>query len=76
MAELARRLGVTPVYLSQLAARQDGRLPGAMLCVEIEAVTDGAIKRWDLRPCDWWRIWPELASMPGAPDTAMVQRVA
>lgn len=29
-------------------------------CVAIEKVTSGAVTRRDLRPDDWWRIWPEL----------------
>lgn len=23
---------------------------------------------WDFRPDDWWKIWPELVRLPGAPD--------
>lgn len=34
---------------------------------EIEAATDGQVMRWDLRPTDWHRIWPELVGMDGAP---------
>lgn len=29
-------------------------------CVAIERVTGGAVTRRDLRPDDWWLIWPEL----------------
>lgn len=29
-------------------------------CVQIEQFTDGAVSRRDLRPGDWWHIWPEL----------------
>lgn len=32
-------------------------------CVVIELETKGAVTRKDLRPNDWWAIWPEL---PGA----------
>ena len=28
--------------------------------VDIERFTDGVVRRWDLRPDDWHRIWPEL----------------
>ena len=31
-------------------------------CVCVERETDGAVTRRDLRPLDWWRIWPELVS--------------
>lgn len=70
MSQLAKELGVTPIYLSQLAARQDGRLPSPALCVLIEAKTDKAVRRWDLRPDDWHLIWPELLEVEGRPDVA------
>lgn len=61
-AALASRLGIHTVYLSQLASRHNGRKPSPELCVDIERATDGAVTRRDLRPSDWWRIWPELVS--------------
>ena len=64
---LASRLSISSVYLSQLAARQGGRSPSAELCVDIERATGGAVMRWDLRPDDWRRIWPELADRADAP---------
>lgn len=36
-------------------------------CAAIEAATQGAVRRWDLRPTDWHRIWPELVGVDGAP---------
>jgi len=36
-------------------------------CVEIERATDRTVMRWDLRPEDWYRIWPELIGAEGAP---------
>jgi len=30
-------------------------------CVAIEVATGGVVNRRDLRPNDWWKIWPELA---------------
>lgn len=27
-----------------------------------------SVRRWDLRPDDWHRIWPELIGAEGAPD--------
>lgn len=35
--------------------------------VAIEMATDGAVRRWDLYPEDWHRIWPELIGTEGAP---------
>ena len=36
-------------------------------CAAIERVTDGAVRRWHLRPIDWHLIWPELIGTSGAP---------
>lgn len=44
-----------------------GRIPGPENCVAMEQVTNGAIRRWDLRPNDWHLIWPELIGVAGAP---------
>lgn len=66
---LAAQVGVSPVYLSQLSARQDSREPSPALCVLIERATKDEVRRWDLRPGDWHRIWPELIGAEGAPAT-------
>ncbi len=34
-------------------------------CVQIEQLR--GVPRWDLRPHDWYRIWPELIRREGAP---------
>lgn len=62
VSEFAGRIGVTPVYLSQIAAGQDGRVPSPGLCVVIERESHGRTGRRDLRPDDWMLIWPELAT--------------
>lgn len=62
ISEFAGRIGITPVYLSQLAAGQDGREPSPELCVLIERES-GQVTRKDLRPTDWQAIWPELAEV-------------
>lgn len=67
VGEFATRIGVSSVYLSQLSARQDGRVPSPELAVQIERATAQAVRRWDLRPDDWHRIWPELIGADGAP---------
>lgn len=61
VSDFAGRIGVSPVYLSQIAAEQDGRVPSPALCVVIEREAQGAVTRKDLRPSDWRAIWPELA---------------
>lgn len=63
----AAQAGISVIYLMQLAARQDGREAGPELAVRIEQETGGAVRRWDLRPSDWWLIWPELIGVDGAP---------
>lgn len=37
------------------------------LAVAIERESEQALRRWDLRPNDWWRHWPELIDAEGAP---------
>lgn len=37
------------------------------VCAQAELKSAGAARRWDLRPDDWHRIWPELINSPGAP---------
>lgn len=39
-------------------------------CSLVERATAGEVRRWDLRPNDWHRIWPELQGSDGAPDVA------
>lgn len=68
LTELAGRLGISTVYLSQLSVRQDGRVPSPELAVQIAKETGNVVARWDLRPEDWHRIWPELIGLEGAPE--------
>lgn len=56
---LARALGVSISYLSQMAAGTSSISPAR--CVAIEQATAGAVTRKDLRPDDWHLIWPEIA---------------
>lgn len=63
-AKLAAALGVSPSYLSQMAR---GTAPiSAERCVAIERETAGLVTRIDLKPKDWWLIWPELDSQERA----------
>ena len=63
VSEFAARVGVSPVYLSQLAAEQGGRVPSPALCVVIERESHLKVTRPTLRPDDWRDIWPELVAM-------------
>jgi DNA-binding transcriptional regulator YdaS (Cro superfamily) len=62
---LASKLKITQPTVSEWS-RGERPVP-IEKCVDIERVTDGAVMRWDLRPSDWHRIWPELIGIKGAP---------
>ena len=57
-AAIARSVGVHPVMVSQWAAKT--KAVSAERCVAIERATNGAVTRADLRPDDYWLIWPDL----------------
>jgi DNA-binding transcriptional regulator YdaS (Cro superfamily) len=67
IAAFAEKLKITPVYLSQLAAGQDGREPSPELCGVIYRESGHAVQLWELRKNDWHRIWPMLIGTDGAP---------
>jgi DNA-binding transcriptional regulator YdaS (Cro superfamily) len=67
VADLARELVVSGSLITQWAR---GKPVSAERCPEIERATQGAVRRWDLRPDDWHRIWPELIGAEGAPAVA------
>jgi DNA-binding transcriptional regulator YdaS (Cro superfamily) len=64
-AALARAVGVHPVMVSQWAAGVKA-IP-VERCTSIEEASGKLVRRWDLRPADWYRIWPELIGTAGAP---------
>lgn len=67
-AELARRLKIkNPAQVRQWQHGYADRLPSPENCVAIEQATECVVRRWDLRPSDWWLIWPELIDADGAP---------
>jgi len=43
-------------------------------CVLVERRSGMEVRRWDLRPDDWHRIWPELINIPGAPAVPEAER--
>ena len=48
-----------------------GTLIDPLSCTAIEEIPGCPVKRWDLRPDDWYRIWPELIGKEGAPAVPM-----
>jgi DNA-binding transcriptional regulator YdaS (Cro superfamily) len=74
VATVAAVAGLAPAFLSQMANGVRG-VP-AERAADIERACQGAVRRWDLRPDDWHRIWPELVGTEGAPPVDVPQEVA
>jgi DNA-binding transcriptional regulator YdaS (Cro superfamily) len=64
-AALARAVGVHPVMVSQWSSGL--KQVSVERCAVIEEATGKLVRRWDLRPNDWWKYWPELIGQEGAP---------
>lgn len=59
-ADFARALKVSPALLHQWIEKI--RPVAIQHCSTIELQTGGKVTRQDLRPDDWQKIWPELAT--------------
>lgn len=57
-ASIAKAVSVHPVMVTQWANRLKDVPPER--CLPIERATGGAVTRADLRPNDFWLIWPDL----------------
>lgn len=57
---LARLIDMSPSFMAQVVQRR--RPLPIDRCAAIERVTGKAVTRRDLRPSDWWLIWPELVT--------------
>lgn len=66
LSALASAIGVAQSTPSMWKAR--GNVPSEY-CLAIERATDGKVTRADLRPDDYWRIWPDLPA-PTAQEVA------
>lgn len=55
---LASFLGVTKAAVNQW--KTEGRQVPPKHCPQIERATGGQVTRQDLRPDDYWLIWPDL----------------
>lgn len=64
-ASLSRRLSLNPALITQW--KVGSRDCPSKRCIQIERATGGQVMRWDLRPDDWWQIWPELVDHPDSP---------
>jgi DNA-binding transcriptional regulator YdaS (Cro superfamily) len=72
--DVARRAGIAPAFLSQIAGGVRG-CP-AERAADLELACEHNVLRWDLRPDDWHRIWPELIGAEGAPAVPTAQEAA
>lgn len=64
--QLALTLDIPLSYLSQMATGDRSVSPERALAIEV--ATNGVVTRQELRPNDFWRIWPDLAHL--APQKA------
>ena len=48
--------------------------PGVSM--QAELLSSSFVKRWDTRPLDWHRIWPELIGTKGAPRVPRDKKAA
>mgnify|MGYP000163832103 CR=1 FL=1 len=68
VAQLRAAIGAkSDAQIRQWQHGYEDRVPSPENCAAIERETDRAVMRWDLRPEDWHRIWPELIGQEGAP---------
>lgn len=71
ITDFSDKVGINPVYMSQLAAKQDGRVPSPELCLLLCDASNNKITRQDLRPDDYHLIWPDLRKFKRATDKAV-----
>jgi len=74
-AALAAAIGLKQQNIWNWLNRGDG-IPPAEYCAAIEVATACEVRRWELRPEDWWRIWPELIGIEGAPPVPTAEAQA
>ncbi|MDF8360187.1 hypothetical protein [Achromobacter anxifer] len=46
--------------IRQWRVRYKGRQPSPKNCMGLELASGGVMRRQDLRPLDYWVVWPEL----------------
>lgn len=63
VAQLAERIGVkSDAQVRQWQHGYSDRQPSPEYALAIERATGGKVARQDLRPDDYWRIWPDLSA--------------
>lgn len=66
VSALARRLGISDSYLSQMISGLRPMPPE--MCPLVEEFSGGAVSRKDCRPKDGHLIWPDLIPDPRRPE--------
>lgn len=62
-AQLCERAGIKNIdQLRQWRHGYANRQPGPAHCLAIERATNGQVTRAELRPDDYWLIWPDLSA--------------
>lgn len=74
VGKLAAAVGVVQGAVSNWRMRGSAVPPEH--CATIEQATNGIVTRRDLRPNDWKKIWPELATAQSQQAQAATQAVA
>ncbi len=63
VSELCNRIGAkSDAQLRQWQHGYADRRPNPENCLALEKATNGKVTRQDLRPNDYWLIWPDLAA--------------
>lgn len=70
---VARSVKVRPPSVHEWRTRGIPADKRMLLGAAIEQATQRRVRRWDLRPDDWHRIWPELIGAEGAPPVPAEQ---
>ena len=65
---LAKELEIPLSYLSQMSTGERAVSPEKAF--SISKLTDGAVTRQELRPTDFWKIWPDLEHLKPADELA------
>lgn len=74
VAQLAERIGAkSDAQVRQWQHGYAERQPSPANCLAIERATGGAVSRQDLRPYDYWLIWPDLPQPKRAKPTTKTE---
>lgn len=59
--DFARSCGTSVAYIRKILSAKGRLFFGPAICTKIEINSGSVITRKDLRPHDWFDIWPELS---------------